>query len=92
MIFLLTMILQYIELRCLSDTSKSPKQISVGDIVEAQLTIMAIPTVMPPGASDQHFKLALVLRSLALIDNTFSRVSLQYMIFIIKYMSNVSVV
>jgi len=67
-------------------TGISPKRFSVGDIVEVRLATMAVPTFTPPGSIGQYYKLALVLRSLALIDNSFSKVS--HCILYYKYLSN----
>lgn len=54
----------------------SPNTFAVGDIVEARIAFMAVPTFpLVKGASEPHFKLALILRSLALIDDSFSKVS-----------------
>jgi hypothetical protein len=51
--------------------SISPRIFSMGDIVEARVSFVAVPV---SGSNGKRFKLAMVLRSLALIDDTFTKV------------------
>ena len=56
-------------------TLTSPTNISIGDIVEARLSFLAAPvTTGYNDNANKDFKLVIVLRSLALIDNTFTKV------------------
>ena|ERR1700727_565166 len=59
--------------------STSPTNISVGDIVEARLSFLAAPATHDhKNIINNDFKLVIILRSLALIDNTFSKVDLYF--------------
>jgi hypothetical protein len=49
----------------------SPQSFSNGDIVEVRLSFLIIPVKQQKGVSG-HFKMVIVLCSLALIDNCFS--------------------
>ena len=56
-------------------TLTSPTNFSIGDIVEARLSFLAAPVTNGyNNNANKDFKLVIVLRSLALIDNTFSKV------------------
>ena len=50
-----------------------PAQFQVGDIVEVQMTVIAVPI------KEGHFKMIHQLRSLALIDSSFSQVCIFHM-------------
>jgi hypothetical protein len=53
----------------------SPTSFSVGDIAEARLSFLVAPVSKGTGSTTtKDFRLVIVLRSLALIDNSFSKV------------------
>jgi hypothetical protein len=55
----------------------SPEIFSVGDIVETRVSFLAAPV---SGYNGRIFRLAIVLRSIALIDSTFTKVSTVFMV------------
>jgi hypothetical protein len=59
----------------------NPSNISIGDIVEARLSFLVVPAASGnKNNASKDFKLVTVLRSLALIDDQFSKVRIYLII------------
>lgn len=68
----------------------NPTNISVGDIVEARLSFLVVPLASGDKNNvSKDFRLVIVLRSLALIDNTFTKVGNQISLSVVIPIVNV---
>jgi hypothetical protein len=68
----------------------NPTSISVGDIVEARLSFLVVPVAGGyKNDVSKDFRLVIVLRSLALIDNTFTKVVIHFSLSIVIPIVNI---